>query len=176
MKDKPMRNGFMRATAVTSLISLITILSGAVPAGGARAAAANAPATATLRYGIDEEANISRLPQEIALREGLFAREGLNVEVIRFTGGFRTRGTPAGNAPSVRDGMRDGTIDMSRQQLPILITETLAGGKYVGVSVTSSNPVYFLPSVPRSRPSPTSRVRRSRSPIPVTASPFGRAN
>jgi len=135
-----MTNGLIRVTLVTSLISLITILFGPLSAGGAQAA--NAPAT--LRYGIDEEANISRLPQEIALREGLFAREGLNVEVVRFTGGFRTRGTPAGNAPSVRDGMRDGTIDMSRQQLPILITETLAGGKYVGVSVTSSNPVYFL--------------------------------
>jgi ABC-type nitrate/sulfonate/bicarbonate transport system substrate-binding protein len=105
------------------------------------AVAADAP---TLRYGIDDEGNINRLPQEIAVREGLFAREGLNVEIVRFTGSFRTRGTAAGNAPSVRDGMANGTIDMARQQLPILITETLAGGKYVGVSVTASNPVYFL--------------------------------
>src|ERR1051326_3980338 len=107
-----------------------------------------ADASTTLRYGIDDEGNINRLPQEIALREGLFAREGLNVEIVRFTGSFRTRGTAAANAPSVRDGMRNGTIDMSRQQLPILITETLDGGKYVGVSVTATNPVYFLVARP----------------------------
>jgi ABC-type nitrate/sulfonate/bicarbonate transport system substrate-binding protein len=78
----------------------------------------------------------------------LFAREGLNVEIVRFTSSFRTRGTAAANSPSVRDGMANGTIDMSRQQLPILITETLAGGKYVGVSVTASNPIYFVVARP----------------------------
>ena len=136
-----MRNRIVRSAVATfvAATALGYVLSSAALA---------ADASATLRYGIDEEANISRLPQEIALREGLFAREGLKVEIVRFTGGFRTRGTPEGNAPSVRDGMANGTIDMSRQQLPILITETLAGGKHVGVSVTSSNPVYFLVARP----------------------------
>jgi ABC-type nitrate/sulfonate/bicarbonate transport system substrate-binding protein len=112
------------------------------------ASAANAGST--LRYGIDDEGNINRLPQEIAQREGLFAREGLNFEIVRFTSSFRTRaaGAATANTASVRDGMAQGTIDMARQQLPILITETIAGGKYVGVSVTASNPVYFLVARP----------------------------
>jgi hypothetical protein len=44
--------------------------------------------------------------------------------------------------------MAKGTIDMARQQLPLLINDVMAGGKSVGVSITASNPVYFV-----SRPS-----------------------
>lgn len=114
-------------------------------AGGASAEAAN-----TLRYGIDDEQNINRLPQVIAEREGLFAREGLKVELVPFKSSFRTRaaGQDPGNAATVRQGMAQGIIDMSRQQLPLLIGESMAGGKYVGVAVTASNPIYFVVARP----------------------------
>ena len=102
---------------------------------------------ATIRYGIDDPTNVNRLPQIIADREGLFAREGLKVEFVRLTSSFRNRGQNAAAAtgPStVREAMAAGTIDMSRQQLPILITETMDGGKHAGVAVASNDPIYFL--------------------------------
>ncbi len=135
-----MRNNLIRSTVVSFLV--VTAV-GLILSGSARAADAN-----TLRYGIDDEQNINRLPQVIAEREGLFAREGLAVELVRFTSVFRARqagqNSAAANPTSVRDGMAKGTIDMARQQLPLLINDTMAGGKSVGVSVTASNPVYFV--------------------------------
>ena len=110
-----------------------------------------ADAANTLRYGIDDERNINRLPQVIAEREGFFAREGLKVELIPFRSAFRTRSAgqaPAVGATTVREGMAQGSIDMARQQLPLLINDVMAGGKFVGVAVTASNPVYFLVARP----------------------------
>lgn len=136
-----MRDEFVRSALV---MSIAAALLGCLFSSDALAA----NATTTLRYGIDDEGNINRLPQVIAEREGLFAREGLNVELVRFTSAFRI-GLPgqnpaAANPTSVRDGMAKGAIDMARQQLPLLINDVIAGGKSVGVSVTASNPVYFL--------------------------------
>jgi ABC-type nitrate/sulfonate/bicarbonate transport system substrate-binding protein len=140
-----LRNNLTRSTVASFLA--VTAL-GLILGGNARAADAN-----TLRYGIDDEQNINRLPQVIAEREGLFAREGLTVELVRFTSTFRTRQASqnpaaAANPTSVRDGMAKGTIDMARQQLPLLINDAMAGGKSVGVSVTASNPVYFVVARP----------------------------
>ena len=137
-----MRDEFVRSALV---MSLAAALLGCVFSSSALAA----NATSTLRYGIDDEGNINRLPQVIAEREGLFAREGLSVELIRFTSAFRVgrpgQNTAAAASPtSVRDGMAKGAIDMARQQLPLLINDVMAGGKSVGVSVTASNPVYFV--------------------------------
>jgi ABC-type nitrate/sulfonate/bicarbonate transport system substrate-binding protein len=105
-------------------------------------------AATTLRYGIDDEGNINRLPQVLAEREGFFAREGLSVELVRFTSAFRIgrsgQSPAAANPTSVRDGMANGAIDMARQQLPLLINDSMSGGKSIGVSVTASNPVYFI--------------------------------
>src|SRR6266581_8590626 len=134
-----MRSDLIRSTVVSFLV--VTAV-GLILSGTARAADAN-----TLRYGIDDEQNINRLPQVIAEREGLFAREGLKVELVPFRSSFRTRAAgqaptaAAGNATTVREGMAQGTIDMSRQQLPLLINEAMAGGKFIGVAVTASNPV-----------------------------------
>ncbi len=142
-----MRTYLLRSTMV-SLLALAAF--GLGFSGGASAAeTAN-----TLRYGIDDEQNINRLPQVIAEREGLFAREGVKVELVPFRSSFRTRAAgqapapAAGNATTVREGMAQGTIDMSRQQLPLLINEAMAGGKFVGVAVTASNPVYFVVARP----------------------------
>lgn len=108
----------------------------------------------TIRYGVEDAQNINRLPQVIAEREGLFAREGLTVEIVAFTPtGFRAARTApggqngtttAGTPTSIRDAMLKGSIDMQRQQLPLLINAVLAGGKFVGVAVTANNPVYYL--------------------------------
>ena len=142
-----MRTYLLRSTVV-SLLALAAL--GLSFNSGASAA----DAAKTLRYGIDDEQNINRLPQVIAEREGFFAREGLKVDLVRFTSSFRTRATAqapgaAGRNPtSVREGMAQGTVDMSRQQLPLLINDAMAGGKFVGVSVTASNPVYFVVARP----------------------------
>jgi ABC-type nitrate/sulfonate/bicarbonate transport system substrate-binding protein len=105
----------------------------------------------TIRYGIDDEQNINRLPQVVAEREGFFAREGLKVDLVRFRSAFRNRAAgqaPAVGATTVREGMAQGSIDMARQQLPLLINDVMAGGKFVGVAVTASNPIYFLAARP----------------------------
>ena len=100
----------------------------------------------TLRYGTDNERNISRLPQVIAEREGFFAREGLNVQFVNFASSFRA--PAAGQNPgTVREAMANGSIDMTRQQLPLLINDVMTGRvtvPYVGVSVLMNNSVYFL--------------------------------
>jgi ABC-type nitrate/sulfonate/bicarbonate transport system substrate-binding protein len=110
---------------------------------------------ATIRYGIDNEQNIDRLPQEIAQREGYFAREGLSVQLVSFRSAFARTRAPAqpaaGNRLTIREGMAQGTIDMSRQQLALLINDVMAGGKSVAVAVTASNPVYFLAARPEIR-------------------------
>jgi ABC-type nitrate/sulfonate/bicarbonate transport system substrate-binding protein len=100
----------------------------------------------TLRYGIDDDQNINRLPQVVAEREGIFAREGLQVQVVPFTVSFRA---PPGAKPiTMREAMAKGEIDMSRQQLPLLVNDVMAGGKFVGVAVATGNPVYFLVARP----------------------------
>ena len=100
--------------------------------------------TNTLRYGLDAEQNISRLPQIVAEREGFFAREGLNVEIVRLTSSFR-EALPGANPASEREAMASGLVNMTRQQLPLLINDTLSGGAgYVGVGLVASNPMYFL--------------------------------
>lgn len=103
-----------------------------------------------IRYGIDDEQNINRLPQFIAEKKGFFGREGLTVELVRFKSAFRTGPgqAAAANQQTVRQGMASGAIDMARQQLPLLIHDDLAGANYVGVAVTSNNPVYFLVGQP----------------------------
>ena len=119
---------------------------------GLSGVASAAEVTATLRYGIDDEQNINRLPQVIAEREGFFAREGLKVQIIPYTVSFRTQATgqnpAAAKPPSLRDGMAKGDIDMSRQQFPLLVNDVMAGGKSVGVAITVGNPIYYLVARP----------------------------
>ncbi len=135
----------MTATPVRLLFAGFVVAAIVAPFAGARATAAE---TAIVRYGIDDPQNVNRLPQVIAEREGLFTREGLKVEIVRFTSSFRNRGqTPAaapGAPATVREAMAAGMIDMSREQLPLLINDVLAGGKSVGVAITVSDPIYFL--------------------------------
>jgi NitT/TauT family transport system substrate-binding protein len=128
MSKYPVRSMALRVLALAAC---------GVALGGAASAA-----EVMLRYGIDDDRNINRLPQVVAEREGIFAREGLQVQVVPFTVSFRA---PPGAKPiTMREAMAKGEIDMSRQQLPLLVNDVMAGGKFVGVSVAVGNPVYFL--------------------------------
>jgi ABC-type nitrate/sulfonate/bicarbonate transport system substrate-binding protein len=123
------------------------LAAGIVAAVATAGIAARSAETTILRYGIDDPTNVNRLSQIIADREGLFAREGLKVDIVRFTSSFRNRdqAAAAGASPAtVRQAMAQGTIDMSREQLPLLINDDLAGGKNIGVAIVSNDPVYFL--------------------------------
>lgn len=136
----------MRTTLLGSLTAACLILASADVAN-----AAAAPAAANvIRYGIDDEANISRLSQVIAEQKGFFAREGVRVQLVPFGDSFRTRtgqgAAATGAAPmTIRQGMANGTIDMSRQQFPLLVVDVMErGGKSIAVSAVVASPAYFL--------------------------------
>jgi ABC-type nitrate/sulfonate/bicarbonate transport system substrate-binding protein len=128
-----MRTKALRATA-------LALLALAASAGG------SARAADVIRYGIDDDQNINRLSQVVAEREGLFAREGLEVRIIPFAVSFRA--PPGANPISMRDAMSKGDIDMSREQFPLLINDVMAGRKFAAVSVASGNPLYFVVARP----------------------------
>jgi ABC-type nitrate/sulfonate/bicarbonate transport system substrate-binding protein len=127
--------------------SCLAIMLAAFASTGTALAAAG---TDTLRYAIDDDANINRLPQVVAERRGFFTREGLNFQNVSFTSSFRTQAagqTPPAGAMTVREGMDHGFADMTRQQLPLLINDALTGrvsGNYVGVVAPTTNTIYFL--------------------------------
>jgi ABC-type nitrate/sulfonate/bicarbonate transport system substrate-binding protein len=105
-------------------------------------AAAQAPLT--LRYAVDTERNLNALSQTIAERQGLFAREGLNFQLVRFVA--------TGDRPSDRTALvasRD-KFDMARMQLSVLMEPEgrFKGTNYVAVEAVVNNPVYFLVARP----------------------------
>jgi ABC-type nitrate/sulfonate/bicarbonate transport system substrate-binding protein len=128
-----MTTSFLRAT-LAAAVALAAF-------GAARGAVAAEPNT--LRYGLEDAENFSRLPQVVAERKGFFAREGLNVEFVPLTNSFRSGGANA--VPmTTRQAMQNGRIDMARQQFPLLVGDVMGGGKNLAVSVVASNPIYFL--------------------------------
>jgi ABC-type nitrate/sulfonate/bicarbonate transport system substrate-binding protein len=131
-----MKTKAFRSTALGILALAATALGSS---GGACAAD-------TIRYGIDDERNINRLPQVVAEREGFFAREGVEVQIVPFTVSFRA--PPGANPITMREAMSRGDIDMSREQFPLLINDVMAGRKFVAVSVASGNPLYFVVARP----------------------------
>jgi ABC-type nitrate/sulfonate/bicarbonate transport system substrate-binding protein len=127
----------MRTSLARSTLLGAFALAGVVAGLGGKASAAD-----IIRYGIDDERNINRLPQVVAEREGFFDRKGLRVEILPFATSFRA---PAGARPmTLRDAMAKGESDMAREQLPLLINDVMAGGGMRAVSVASANPVYSL--------------------------------
>lgn len=125
----------------SAAIALFVATTCGFSAGRSLAADAN-----TIRYGIDDEQNMNRLPQFVAEKKGFFASEGVKVELVRLKSPFRTGpGQQATeNLPTIKQAMASGAIDMARQQLPLLIHDDIAGAKYIGVAVATNNPVYFL--------------------------------
>jgi ABC-type nitrate/sulfonate/bicarbonate transport system substrate-binding protein len=127
----------MNAQALCSTALGILVLAAAAFGSSGSAGAAD-----TIRYGIDDEQNINRLPQVVAERQGFFAREGVAVEIVPFTVSFRA--PPGANPITMREAMGKGDIDMSREQFPLLINDVMAGRKFVAVSIASGNPLYFV--------------------------------
>src|ERR1700722_17067993 len=67
------------------------------------------------RYAVDTERNINALAQTVAERQGFFAREGINLQPVRFVA--------TGDRPSDRSALvasRD-SFDMGRMQLSVLM-------------------------------------------------------
>ncbi|HEY2227675.1 MAG TPA: ABC transporter substrate-binding protein [Xanthobacteraceae bacterium] len=131
-----MRTQALRSTA----LGLLALAATAFGSGGGACAAD------VIRYGIDDDQNINRLPQVVAEREGFFAREGVEVRIVPFTVSFRA--PPGANPISMRDAMSKGDIDMSREQFPLLINDVMAGRKFAAASVASGNPLYFVVARP----------------------------
>jgi ABC-type nitrate/sulfonate/bicarbonate transport system substrate-binding protein len=91
----------------------------------------------TLRYGEDHSAarSIFSLPIAVAQRAGLFAREGLNVQVII--------PVPGGTDKMV-DALDDNWIDVTHIATPFLIRAAMAGSDAVAIDTEFNNPVYSL--------------------------------
>lgn len=104
--------------------------------------------TGTIRFSVDDGPNINRLSQIVAERKGFFVAEGLNVEFVGFTPSFRApAGGAAASQQSEREAIESGSIQMSRQQLPLLMSSSISGERArasIGVGLEVSNSVYFL--------------------------------
>jgi ABC-type nitrate/sulfonate/bicarbonate transport system substrate-binding protein len=97
--------------------------------------------TLTLRYGQAFSAahSIFSLPVAVAEREGLFEREGLNVQ--------RVIPVPGGSDKMI-DALDAGWIDVTHIATPFLIRAALAGSDAVAIDTEFKNPVYSLIAKP----------------------------
>jgi ABC-type nitrate/sulfonate/bicarbonate transport system substrate-binding protein len=113
--------------------------------GVAIAAAANSAVGAelpTLRYGGDE--GLPHLPLIIAQKQGFFAKEGVQVEVIKnpITGpDSNSQAAMKGYDPAIERG---GLADMTAVNGGFFIDAVLNGSDAVVVGVQTANPVYSL--------------------------------
>ncbi|HEY2528913.1 MAG TPA: ABC transporter substrate-binding protein [Xanthobacteraceae bacterium] len=108
-----------------------------IVAGGSRAAAQ----TLNLRYGQAYSAahSIFSLPIAVAQREGLFLREGLNVQVVI--------PIPGGSDKMIA-ALADGWVDVTHVATPFLIRAAMAGSDAVAIDTEFKNPVYSLIAKP----------------------------
>jgi ABC-type nitrate/sulfonate/bicarbonate transport system substrate-binding protein len=94
----------------------------------------------TLKIGTSQnEAGLGTIPFLLALRNGYFAREGVNIELVRFGG------------PTLIDvlwnqyaGLEKGDVALIRSQAAFLIERVMKGGDFVGIAGNTTNPVYSL--------------------------------
>jgi len=89
-----------------------------------------------LRYGQNatSAASLSSLPLNVAERKGLFAREGLQLEVIPIPGG----------TDRIVAALDKGEIDAGKNATPYLIQAVLKGSDAVAIIAQTTNPVYSL--------------------------------
>ena len=121
------------------VVGLLSVAVGTLASAGMAAAQ-----TYTLRYAVDTERNINALAQTVAERQGFFAREGINLQPVRFVA--------TGDRPSDRTSLvasRD-SFDMARMQLSVLMEPEgrFKGTNYVAVSAVVNNPAYFMVARP----------------------------
>jgi ABC-type nitrate/sulfonate/bicarbonate transport system substrate-binding protein len=109
---------------------LVTLLCVSLPAGALGQ-------SLTLRYGQAYSAarSIFSLPLAVALGEGLFAREGLNVEVL----------VPIpGGADNMIAALHNDSVDLTHVATPFLVRAVLAGSDAVAIVAEFKNPIYSL--------------------------------
>jgi ABC-type nitrate/sulfonate/bicarbonate transport system substrate-binding protein len=95
----------------------------------------------TIRYGQAYSAarSIFSLPIAFALGEGLFAREGLKVEVL----------VPIpGGADNMIAALHNDSVDLTHVATPFLVRAALAGSDAVAVAAEFNNPIYSLIAKP----------------------------
>jgi ABC-type nitrate/sulfonate/bicarbonate transport system substrate-binding protein len=90
----------------------------------------------TLRYGQNAAGanGLSSLPLTIALRNGNFAREGINLVVVPIAGG----------TDRIVAALDKGEIDAGKNATPYLIQAVLKGSDAVAIMSQTLNPVYSL--------------------------------
>jgi ABC-type nitrate/sulfonate/bicarbonate transport system substrate-binding protein len=110
----------------------------ALAMGFVQAAAAQ---SRTLRYGqaYSSAHTVFSLPLAVAQREGLFGREGLDVEVV----------IPVpGGVDKMIDALHDDWADVAHVATPFLIRAAMAGSDAVAIDAEFANPVYSLIAQP----------------------------
>jgi ABC-type nitrate/sulfonate/bicarbonate transport system substrate-binding protein len=113
---------------------LVTLLCVSSPAGALGQ-------SLTLRYGQAYSAarSIFSLPVAVALGEGLFAREGLNVEVL----------VPIpGGADNMIAALHNDSVDLTHVATPFLVRAALAGSDAVAIVAEFKTPIYSLIAKP----------------------------
>lgn len=97
--------------------------------------------TLKLRYGQAYSAahSVFSLPVSVAQQEGLFRREGLDVEIV----------IPVpGGAEKMIEAMNDGWVDVTHIATPFLIQSVLAGSDAVAIDAEFKNAIYSLVTRP----------------------------
>ena len=97
--------------------------------------------TLKLRYGqaYSSAHSIFSLPIAVAQREGLFAREGLDVEVL----------VPIpGGSDKMIAALHDDFVDLTHVATPYLIRAAMAGSDAVAIAAEFDNPIYSLIAKP----------------------------
>lgn len=96
--------------------------------------------TITLRYGQIPSTikTVSALHFHIAQRKGLFAREGINLEMLPIEGG----------AANMVVALSKGNVDITRTATPYLIQDVLAGSDNVAILGETATPIYSLIAKP----------------------------
>jgi ABC-type nitrate/sulfonate/bicarbonate transport system substrate-binding protein len=115
-------------------VGLVALLCGSL--------ASVAPAqTLSLRYGQAYSAarSIFSLPVAVAEREGLFAREGLDLKVLL---------PIPGGADNMIAALHNDGVDVTHVATPFLIRAALAGSDAVAIAAEFNNPIYSLIAKP----------------------------
>ena len=95
----------------------------------------------TIRYGaaFSMMRSIYALPIVVGQREGLFAKEGLNLDIV----------VPMpGGSDKMIAALHDDTVDITHVATPFLIRAALAGSDAVAIAAEFNNPIYSLVAKP----------------------------
>jgi ABC-type nitrate/sulfonate/bicarbonate transport system substrate-binding protein len=128
-------------TRVLTWVRGLAVLIVCAAAGGTCVVRTASAAMLSLRYGQDFSAahSIFSLPVSVAQREGLFRREGLNVQII----------IPVpGGADKMIDALDDNWIDVTHIATPFLIRAVMRGSDAVAIDTEFENAIYSLVAKP----------------------------